>query len=277
MSDTLTAACIQLNGGANISENLVKTEQFIREAARLGATLIATPENTCHIRFPPEQKRESAYPEETHPAIQKFSNISKDLGVTLLIGSLSIKGNGDKLFNRSYVFNPAGDIQATYNKIHLFDITLPTETIHAESSLVTPGNQGVTASIEGHFTLGLSICYDIRFAYLYRDLAQNGANILCAPAAFTVPTGKAHWETLLRARAIETGSYMLAPAQVGEHEGGRRTYGHSMIISPWGKIIAVKEEGEGIITAEIKKSEIDKVRSMIPCLTHDRKYEMIQK
>lgn len=278
MAETLKAACIQLNCGPNIDENLVRVEELIRAAAAQGASFIATPENTCHIRFPPEQKRSSAHAENTHPAIPKFSNLAKELRVTLLVGSLSIKADDDKIFNRSYVFNAQGHTQAIYNKIHLFDITLPSETIHAESNLVTPGDQAVSVKLDDAFTLGLSICYDIRFAYLYRDLAQKGgANILCAPAAFTVPTGKAHWETLLRARAIETGSYMIAPAQVGEHEGGRKTYGHSMIINPWGKVIAELEEGEGIITAEINKSDIDKVRGMIPCLTHDREYESITK
>lgn len=277
MTETLKTACIQLNCGPNIEENLVKTEKLIREAAAQGASFIATPENTCHIRFPPEQKRESAYAEKDHPCIPKFSSLAKELGVVLLIGSVSIKGEGDKIFNRSYVFDAQGNVKATYNKIHLFDITLPSETIHAESSLVTPGEQAVTVKLDDAFTLGLSICYDIRFAYLYRDLAQSGANILCAPAAFTVPTGKAHWETLLRARAIETGSYVVAPAQVGEHEGGRKTYGHSMIINPWGKVIACLEEGEGVITADIQNSDIDKIRGMIPALTHDRKYESVQK
>lgn len=262
-------AGVQITSGPVIEENLDHAAKFIREAAGQGATFISTPENTCHLRFPPAAKLESAHPMETHPAIPFFGALAKELGITLLIGSVSVKTE-DKLWNRSLLFNPKGELQTTYDKIHLFDVQLTTGETHKESNIMKPGNKAVTAKISDDFTLGLSICYDLRFAYLYRTLAQSGANILCVPAAFTVPTGKAHWETLLRARAIETGSYVIAAAQVGTHEGGRQTYGHSLIISPWGEVLADGGEQEGIITAEIDIQKVTSARSSIPALQHDQ-------
>ncbi len=275
MSASLKVAAIQMTSSPDIDENLDKVDGFIRQAAGGGAKFILTPENSCCIRYPADKNLDSGFSIGNHPAIPRFSKLSRELGITLVIGSISVKlENENKRHNRSVVFFPDGNIKAYYNKIHLFDVSLPNGEEHKESNLIKAGDEAVVVNINDNFTLGLSICYDLRFAYLYRDLAKAGANILCVPAAFTVPTGLAHWEVLLRARAIETGSYVIASAQVGEHENGRKTYGHSMIIDPWGRIIAQKEDAEGIIYAEFNKEEIDKVRSSIPSLIHDRDYKV---
>ncbi len=267
----MQVACVQITSGPVIDENLDRTASFIRQAAKQGTKFVATPENTCHLRFPPASKLQSAYPMETHPAIPFFSALAKELKITLLIGSIAVKTK-DKLWNRSLLFTSDGVLQNTYDKIHLFDVDLPTGESHKESDIMKPGQRAVTAKINDDFTLGLTICYDLRFAHLYRSLAKIGANIMCVPSAFTVPTGKAHWETLLRARAIETGSYVIAPAQVGTHEGGRRTYGHSLIISPWGEVLTDGEEGEGIITADIDIQAVTQARKSVPALQHDREF-----
>ncbi len=270
----MKVACVQITSGPVIEDNLHKVETMIRAAAGQGASFIATPENTCHMRTPAAQKLNSAPTFEDHPAIERFGALAKELSVTILIGSISVK-SGDKLWNRSLLFAPDGTLQATYDKIHLFDVQLATGETHRESDIMKPGERAVTAKINEDFTLGLSICYDLRFAYLYRLLAQGGANILCIPSAFTVPTGKAHWEILMRARAIETASFVIAPAQVGEHEGGRKTYGHSLIIDPWGRVLAdAGEQGECIITADLDVAEIHRARSAIPALKHDREVSL---
>ena len=269
----MKAACIQITSSPVIEDNLKTAERYIRQAAEQGASFIATPENTCHIRFPAVQKCESAYTFDEHPAMPFFSALAKELEITLLIGSIAVKTE-DKLWNRSLLFAPDGELMTTYDKIHLFDVDLPTGESHKESDVMKPGEKLGISKISDDFTLGLSICYDLRFAYLYREMAQKGANILCVPAAFTVPTGKAHWEVLLRARAIETGSYVIAPAQVGEHEGGRKTYGHSLIINPWGEVLADGGESEGIITADLDINKITEARTSIPALQHDREISL---
>lgn len=269
----LKAACVQMTSGPDILENLSVAEVLIREAVAAGAQFIATPENTCQIRFPTNEKLESTPEEKAHPGLPFFSNLSEQLGVWLLIGSMSIKRPSEKLANRSFLFSDKGDIAATYDKIHLFDVSLPTGEVHRESDIIEAGSEAVIVDI-GHAKLGLSICYDIRFSYLYRDLAKAGADILVAPAAFTVPTGKAHWKTLLRARAIETGSFVIAPAQTGEHENGRKTWGHSMIIDPWGEVLAEMDEKPGITVADLDLNDVRQARQSIPALKHDRAYKV---
>lgn len=267
----IKAACVQLNAGPVIEDNLHAAAALIREAAGQGAQFIATPENTCHMRSPQTEKLKSAKPEDTHPGIPFFSELARELGVFLLAGSLSIRLEDNRIANRSYLFGDNGEIAAHYDKIHLFDVDLPTGESHRESALVRPGEHAVVAAMPWG-KLGMSICYDLRFAYLYRDLAKAGASVISVPAAFTVPTGQAHWHTLLRARAIETGAFVMAPAQCGEHEGGRRTYGHSLIIGPWGEILAEGGEEPGIIMADLDLSAVEKARAAIPALQHDREY-----
>ncbi|MBX2834356.1 MAG: carbon-nitrogen hydrolase family protein [Micavibrio sp.] len=270
----MKTACIQTTATADIDENLSNVTRAIREAAKNGARLISTPENTDYIRRYAKDKLEISGDAQTHKPIAHYAALAKELGVWLLIGSLGVKISEDRLANRQHLFAPDGRLVDTYDKIHMFDVTLSRAEFYKESSDYKPGERAVVAPLEGGLTLGMSICYDVRFAYLYRALAQAGANILSVPAAFTVPTGQAHWETLLRARAIETGCYVIAPAQCGEHEGGRKTYGYSMIISPWGEVLAQAGSEQSIIYADITLDEIEKARHSIPALTHDREFKI---
>jgi predicted amidohydrolase len=263
-----------MTSGPEIAENLNVSAGFIREAAAQGSTLIATPENTDQMRRKSEDKLAAAGDAKTHPAIAFYSTLAKELGVWLLIGSLGIKVNDTQLANRSHLFGPNGKLAGTYDKIHMFDVKLSRTEFYHESKDNKAGETLTIADMKDA-KLGMSICYDVRFPHLHRDLAKAGAEIISIPAAFTVPTGKAHWEILLRARAIETGSFVLAPAQVGEHEGGRLTYGHSMIISPWGEILTEKTSGTGIITADLNLEEVAKARQAIPALTHDKTYKIL--
>ncbi len=269
MSETFRVACIQISSTDNIADNLAVVEKMVREAAAQGAVFIATPENTCHILTPSIEKLKTAVAHDVHPAIEKFSKLALELGVWILIGSIAVRIGGDKLANRSLLFGPDGGLFAHYDKIHLFDVQLPTGEVHRESDLIAPGDKLVLADTP-LAKIGLSICYDVRFPQLYRALAQRGAEVICVPSAFTVPTGKAHWEVLLRARAIENGCYIIAPGQTGTHHGGRRTYGHSLIVSPWGDILAKAGEEVGIIYADIDLDQVEVARSSIPALTHDR-------
>ncbi len=265
----IKAAVIQTNVGPVLEDNLRATELLIRAAAKEGATLIATPENTCRMRAKLEDKFKTSFLEEDHPAIPFYSNLAKELAVTLLIGSISsIRVEGEKLANRSFLFGSDGEVIATYDKIHMFDVDLPNGDKYRESDSNRPGNKMIVADANG-LKLGMTICYDVRFPSLYRTLALKSAQILTVPSAFTVPTGQAHWEVLLRARAIENGCFVLAPAQVGVHEGGRATYGHSMILSPWGdKIVEIQGDKPGYTCAELDLEAVDKARAAIPSLMH---------
>ncbi len=274
MGTTVQTACVQLNAGPVVQPNLDAAVELIREAAGQGAQLIATPENTCHIRDKQTDKLDTAMPEDKHAGLPLFSDLAQELGIWLLIGSMSILLDDNRIANRSFMFNDKGEIVGRYDKIHLFDVDLPTGESHRESNMVRPGEQAIVVDTPWA-KVGLGICYDLRFAYLFRTLAQAGASILTVPAAFTVPTGKAHWEILLRARAIETGSFVLAPAQCGEHEGGRKTYGHSLIIGPWGEVLAEGDEKPGFISAKLDLEAVEKARQAIPALKHDRDYQKI--
>jgi predicted amidohydrolase len=268
----LKVALLQLNSGPEIAGNLAIVQDMIRQAAKQGATFILTPENTCHMVPTPEEKLRTSPDESLHPALPFFSGLARELKVWILVGSIAVKVADDRVANRSYLFNDRGEIAAFYDKIHLFDVDLPTGESHRESRSVRPGDRAVTAETPWG-KVGMSICYDLRFASLYRVLAQSGAGILTVPSAFTVPTGQAHWETLLRARAIETGSFVLAPAQTGTHAGGRRTYGHSLIVGPWGEVIADGDEDVGITMADLDLSAIGRARTAIPSLLHDRDFQ----
>lgn len=272
MPETYKIAAIQLSVTADMQENLVQAESLIRKAAGEGATFITTPENTDQMRRYVKDRVASSGDMDTHIAIPFFATLARDLGVWLLIGSIGVRV-GEKLANRSLLFSPQGNLTNTYDKIHMFDVTLSRTEFYRESSEFEAGSQGMLAEMDGA-KLGMGVCYDVRFPHYWRDLAKAGAQILSIPAAFTVPTGKAHWEVLLRARAIETGCYVIAPAQCGEHEGGRQTYGHSMIISPWGEILAEMGGEVGIITAEINLDEVEKAHTAIPALTHDKDYDL---
>ena len=271
MSKSFKAACVQMNSAAEIAPNLESASRLVRDAAAAGANLVLTPENTTLID--PNRTRALAKTptEEAHPGVPHFSALAKELGIWLLIGSMPVRADDKRIANRCFLFNPAGGIVARYDKIHMFDVDLPNGETYRESNGVRPGEQAVVASTPWG-GLGLTICYDVRFGYLHRALAQAGAVLLSVPAAFTVPTGQAHWHVLLRARAIETGCFVFAPAQTGEHAEGRRTYGHSLIVSPWGEVLADAGDEPGFITADIELEEVHKARSMVPALRHDREF-----
>lgn len=267
----IKAAVIQTNAQPDFQENMRAVSALIRAAAKDGATLIQTPENTCRMRASVEEKMRQSYTQEDHPSVPFYAALAKELGVTLIIGSISsIRVDGGRLANRCFVFGKNGDVLATYDKIHMFDVDLPNGEKYRESDANRGGTDIVVAKADG-VNLGLSICYDVRFPQIYRKMAKDGAQILSIPAAFTVPTGKAHWEVLLRARAIENGAFVMAAAQAGVHDGGRSTYGHSMIISPWGDILGeIQGDSAGYVCAEIDLGAVDKARAAIPSLTHDR-------
>lgn len=267
----IKVACVQMRSGDDVMENLEFASGLIREAAGNGAGFVATPENTCLMAPDGGAKIEKTFEEAVDPALPKFCALAKELGITLLIGSLAIKTSATKTANRSYLIGPEGKIVARYDKIHLFDVELPSGEHYRESNTVSAGDRAVLADL-GWAKIGMSICYDIRFPHLYRRLAKADAEILTVPSAFTVPTGKAHWHLLLRARAVENSCFVMAPAQGGAHANGRMTYGHSLIVGPWGEILAEGGEEPGIISAEIDLDEIGVVRARLPSLKHDRDF-----
>jgi deaminated glutathione amidase len=271
MSGAFRVACVQLNAARDIAPNIAAATALIRAAKAQGANFILTPENTGMIEPKRPQMLEKAKPEAEHPAIPAFSALAAEFGVWLLIGSLQIKLDAATCANRSFLFDANGRVAARYDKIHMFDVDLQGGESYRESRTFRPGDRAVLADTPWG-KVGLTVCYDLRFAYLYRALAQAGASFLTVPSAFTVPTGQAHWHTLLRARAIETGSFVFAPAQCGEHAEGRKTYGHSLIVAPWGEVLADGGEEPGVITAEIDPAKVAEARAMIPALTHDRRF-----
>lgn len=266
----LRVACVQFTAGPDIAPNLKEVESYIRKAAAQGAKFIATPENTCHMRFPQSDKLNTSPAEADHPALPLFAALARELNVWLLLGSVAVKLSADKLANRSYLFNDQGQRVASYDKMHLFDVDLAGGESYRESAVVRGGEKATLADTPWG-KLGMAICYDLRFPALFRTLAQAGASIITLPSAFTVPTGQAHWEVLIRARAIENGAFVIAPAQCGTHQGGRQTYGHSMIVGPWGDIVAKSANEPGLLVADIDLQAVEKARSAIPSLKHDRK------
>jgi predicted amidohydrolase len=264
-------ACVQMTAGPEVQPNLDAAAALIREAAAGGAKFILTPENTSIIEPDRDRALAKSFTQDAHPGLPFFSTLAKELGVWLLIGSMPIRVEPERLANRSFLIDDQGAIAAQYDKIHLFDVDLPNGEVYRESERIRPGSQAVLAPTP-FGPLGMTVCYDLRFPQLYRDLAHAGAALIGIPAAFTVPTGAAHWHVLLRARAIETGAFVFAPAQCGTHAGGRRTYGHSLIVSPWGEILAEAGDAPGIISAAIDLSKVAAARSMIPSLRHDRDY-----
>jgi len=265
------AACVQMTSGRDVLPNLEIAAGLIRQAAKAGAKLVMTPENTSIIEPNKPLAVQKAVAEADHPGLPVFADLARELGVWLLIGSMPVKLAGGKLANRSFLFGPDGRVQARYDKIHMFDVDLPNGETYRESATMEAGHTAVIAETPWG-GLGLTICYDLRFAYLHRALAQAGAAFLTVPAAFTVPTGEAHWHVLLRARAIETGCFVFAPAQCGTHAEGRRTYGHSLIVAPWGEVLADAGSEPGIIVAEIDPARTQAARSMVPALRHDKSF-----
>ena len=271
---TFLAACIQMSSDTNVEHNLQRVENYIRRAVSHGASLVVTPENTA-LLGPQFHKVDCAEP-LTGSTATFFAKLADELNIHLLIGSLAecrIDENGQvdqqRCYNTSVLFGPSGDLLASYRKIHLFDVDVPGGLTINESDSICAGEQLVVADTPlGR--IGLSICYDLRFPEMYRALVDQGAEILTVPSAFTLTTGKDHWHTLLKARAIECQSFVLAPGQWGTHDakGMRQSYGHSLIIDPWGHILAAKGHGEGPCYAEIDLSKVAKVRQSIPVSLH---------
>jgi len=265
------AACVQMRSSDDVAENIRAATDLIRDAAAQGATFIVTPENTNLMAPDAGAKLAKSFDEAHDPALPVFSQLAKELKIWLVIGSLAIKVSETKTANRSYLFAPDGGIAARYSKIHLFDAALGSGESYRESNTVAGGNEAVIADT-ALGRIGLTVCYDMRFPQLYRRLAQQGAFLFTVPSAFTVPTGEAHWHVLLRARAIENGAFVIAPAQGGAHAGGRKTYGHSLIVSPWGEVLAEAGTDPCVIFADIDPSLVQQAREKVPNLQHDRNF-----
>ncbi len=267
------AACVQTNSLADVGPNIEAVTPLVRAAAAAGARFILLPENVAMMEEGRRKILAKAWPEPRHPALPAFQELARETGAWLLVGSLAIKpgGGGDRVTNRSFLMDAQGGIAARYDKLHLFDVDIEGEKSYRESATFHPGKRAVLAQTPWG-ALGMTICYDLRFPHLYRTLAKSGAHFFSVPSAFTRVSGRAHWHVLLRARAIETGCFVFAPAQCGDHECGRQTYGHSLIIDPWGKILAEAEENAGFIAADIDPARVDEARRMIPALKHDREF-----
>ncbi len=273
MTNLFKAACVQNCAVPDVDANLKVTRRLTRDAAAAGASLICLPEYFSGLETDGAKVHPAAFPEAEHPVIPAFAEDAKELGVWILLGSLGVTTQDGRINNRGYLLDPTGRICARYDKIHMFDVDLGAGKVYRESATIAPGDQAVVAQTPWG-GLGLSICYDLRFAALYRALAKAGANILAIPAAFTKMTGEAHWHVLNRARAIENGCFVIAPCQYGTLDGGSEAFGHSLIIDPWGRVLADGGEDEGFIVADIDISEVEKARSRIPALTHDRPFSL---
>lgn len=266
------AGLVQMRSGRDVEKNVESAFALIREAASGGAQYIQTPEMTTLLDVDRERLFAGARLEAEDMSLIRFRALAKELGVWLHIGSMAVRHENGKLANRAFLVSPEGAIAARYDKIHLFDVDLPSGESYKESRSYEPGRYAVRAELPWGL-LGLTICYDLRFPSLFRALARSGAHFIAVPAAFTRLTGQAHWHTLLRARAIESQCFVFAAAQGGLHEHGRETYGHSLIVSPWGDILAEGGTEPGVVMAGIDLAALDDVRRHMPCLTHDRVFE----
>ena len=266
---------IQMRSGLSPAANLDDAVRMIGEAKSAGADYAQTPEMTNLLAADREQLFAAIVEEERDASLAAYRELARKLSIFIHVGSLAIKVSHDKAANRSFLITPAGDIAARYDKIHMFDVDLGNGESYRESRNYRPGEQAVISSLPWG-VLGLTVCYDLRFPALYRALAEAGATMLAIPSAFTKPTGEAHWHVLMRARAIENGCFVLASAQAGKHESGRETYGHSLIVDPWGRILAEGGTEPGIVMAEIDPAAVTKARSKVPSLQHGRRFEIAE-
>lgn len=271
MPDIFRAACLQMQTGNDLAANLHTVKDMSREAVRNGARFVLTPEYTLMMDGSGRVMRERALERDGKPALPELQMLAEELSVWILVGSLTLKTDGDRIANRSFLIGADGQVVASYDKIHMFDVTLPDGKVIKESSAYCAGSRAVTAETPWG-TFGLSVCYDLRFPHLYRALAKAGARYLTIPSSFQRLTGKVHWHTLIKARAIENACFVFAPAMCGEHPGNRTTYGHSLIVDPWGDVLADGGENAGIVYADIDPARVDRVRGMLPCLEHDREF-----
>lgn len=270
----LRIGVIQTRTGTEPARNLEALQKAVAEAKSGGASYVLTPEMTVCFAENRDMLVERASAWEGNSDVARLSEMARDAGLWLHVGSLAVALEDGRFANRSVLFAPDGSVKATYDKIHLFDADIPGLSAYRESATYAGGTRAVVADL-GAFTLGFSICYDMRFAALYRALAQGGAQVIAVPAAFTVPTGQAHWEVLLRARAIETGCFIVAAAQGGEHQNGRATYGHSLVVAPWGEVIAAAgDDSEKVIFADLDLDAITAARQRVPALSNGRAFEL---
>ena len=272
---TFKAAMIQMRSGLTPGANSDDAARMIGEAKSAGADYVLTPEMTNILAARREQLFSVVVEEEADTSLATLREVARKLGIYVHIGSLAIKISPDRAANRTFLIGPKGDILARYDKIHMFDVDLAGGESYRESRNYRPGELAVLADLPWG-RLGLTVCYDLRFPALYRALAEAGATMLAIPSAFTKQTGEAHWHVLMRARAIENGSFVFAAAQGGKHENGRDTYGHSLIVDPWGRIIAEGGTEPGVIMAEINPAEVASARARIPSLQHGRRFEIVE-
>ena len=274
MTSPIRVAALQMRSGTEPEANLEALDALVAEAAEGGAHYVLSPEVTIVFAENREGLSRVAGPYENNWTLQRVAAMARAHRLFLQLGSLAVALEDGRFANRSVLFGPDGAVVATYDKIHLFDATLPGLRAYRESETYRGGDAAVVAEAAG-MKLGLSICYDVRFAALYRALADGGAEVLVVPAAFTVPTGRAHWEVLLRARAIETGSYVIAAAQGGSHQNGRSTWGHSMIVDPWGEVVARFDgDAPGVLFADIDLSKVAEARGKVPALANARPFSL---
>jgi predicted amidohydrolase len=265
------AAAVQMRSGLSVAANVAAAEKLIREAAAAGAQYVLTPEMTTVLDRDRARLVAAIESEERDPSLPRFRALAAALGIHLHIGSMAIRLPDGGVANRAFLIAPDGKVIARYDKIHMFDVDLPGGESYRESALYRPGAEAVVVDLPWT-RVGLSVCYDVRFPQLYRQLAQSGARLIAIPAAFTRTTGEAHWHVLVRARAIETGAYVVAAAQGGHHEDGRDTYGHSLIVDPWGKILAEAGTEPGIIVADVDPEASAAARRRIPAIATDRAF-----
>ena len=269
-----TAACIQLRSSTNVEENISTVERLVREAVEAGAAYVQTPEMTNIVERNRASLGAAIRSEQDDPAVKRFSALAAELGIVLHIGSLALKAADGKIANRALIFGRNGRVLARYDKIHLFDVDLPNGESWRESAVYHPGDRAVVVDLPW-LKLGVSICYDVRFPHLYRAQAHAGAQVLTAPAAFTRQTGEAHWHVLQRARAIENGAFVISAAQAGTHADGRETFGHSIIVSPWGEVLAEGGgEGPELVLAKIDPEKSADTRQRIPALLNERPFAL---
>ncbi|WP_123195262.1 carbon-nitrogen hydrolase family protein [Pannonibacter phragmitetus] len=271
-----TAACVQLRSSRDVAANSAAAEALIREAAAAGADYVQTPEMTNLLERSREDLMAKIRVEADDPSLARFRALAAELGIWLHIGSLAILLEPGKAANRGFLIGPDGSLKARYDKIHMFDVDLPNGESWRESATYRPGCESLVADLP-FARLGMAVCYDVRFPALFRAQARAGAEVLTMPAAFTRQTGEAHWHVLQRARAIENGAFVISSAQGGKHEDGRETYGHSLIVNPWGAVIAELDHDEpGFVTARIDTEETQKARQRIPAIVNERDFTLTQ-
>jgi predicted amidohydrolase len=275
MTGTFRVGLVQMRTGRDVERNVADAGSLIREAARQGAQYVQTPEITTLMEMDRARLFAAVRPEEGNAAIARFRALAHELDIWLHVGSMAILLANGKIANRSFLISPAGEIEARCDKIHMFDVKLPGGESYRESKNYAAGDAAVVAELPWG-TLGLTVCYDLRFPHLYRALAKAGADFLAIPSAFTRQTGEAHWHVLMRARAIENGCFVFAAAQAGKHESGRETYGHSLIVSPWGEVIAEAGSDAGVMVADVKPADVEAARQRIPSLQHDRPFQVVR-